>query len=146
MTEHEHPLQLGDIRFAQIFLNSGVAMMILQQDGKVAFSTDAAARIFGLEPAQITGRDIEGLLPDTPISSLLGLVESPAKDGSVRSIMGRHISGRSITLSLHITLSNDDENQQIVSVVFRDISDELEIEKKLLADLHLSESSLQGAG
>ncbi|MCF3595943.1 PAS domain S-box protein [Rhodobacteraceae bacterium LMO-12] len=144
MTEHEHPLQLGDIRFAQIFLNSGIAMMILQQDGKVAFSTGAAARIFGLEPAQIAGRDIEGLLPDTPISSLLALVESPAKDGSIRSIMGRHISGRSITLSLHITLSSDDENQKIVSVVFRDISDELEVEKKLLEDLHLSENLLRG--
>ncbi len=145
MTKQDDHHQLGDIRFAQVFLGSGVAMMIIQQNGKVVFSTVAAARIFGLEATQISGWDIEDLLPETTVTSLLTIVEPPTNDATVRGIIGRHVSGRSITLSIHSTQSRDDKNQKIITLVLRDISGELQIERILLEDLRLSDSAVVGA-
>ncbi|CAN0598513.1 unnamed protein product, partial [Laminaria digitata] len=118
-----------------MFLNSGVAMVVVAQDGKVAFSTKAAAQIFGLEMTQITGCHIESLLPEAHLASWLALEASPTKDYLVQSTIGRHASGLAITLSIQVTSSQDTKNQQYFSVILRDISNELNIEQKTLDDM-----------
>lgn len=132
-------------QFSEILLNSGIAMMVIQNDGEIAFSTEAAAHIFGAKPDEIAGQPIEHLLPQTPIDKLIFLIDRHSTDATIRGISGKHFSGKSITLSVHVTHSNDSNGQKILSVIFHDISNEIEAERKFLEELRLSDSAVRGA-
>lgn len=142
VNEPMQPLHLGDIRFAQVFLKSGISVLAIGQNRKVAFGTDAAAQIFGLDTKQIIDCQIDFLFPETDLTEL----SSPGTtEATEHFVIGRHSSGKAIPLTVIVTQSVDDKNQPLFSVFLRNRADKVEIEQKTFDDLRLSGAAAKGA-
>ncbi len=57
----EFPLQLGHAR--ALFAASAEAMLIVGEDGRIVYANGVAASLFGFAPEELTGREVDDLVP-----------------------------------------------------------------------------------
>jgi PAS domain S-box-containing protein len=125
------------------------ALLIVGRDGSIAFANQHAERLFGYEPGQLVGVEIEALLPERYRQRHVELRAKFSVDPSVRPMgFGRELFARSRDgreFPVEIGIGPADQEECSVAVV-RDISEQTLTRQKLeraMAELARSKDRLQ---
>ena len=125
------------------------ALLIAGRDGSIVFANQHAERLFGYEPGQLVGVEIEALLPERYRQRHVELRAEFSVDPSVRPMgFGREMFARSSDgheFPVEIGIGPADQEECSVAVV-RDISEQVLTRQKLeraMAELARSKDRLQ---
>jgi PAS domain S-box-containing protein len=125
---------LVQARLASIVESSNDAIVGKSIQGVISSWNPAAERLFGWTSAEMIGNTISQLLPDNKKeedSAILSRILSGEKVGEFETVRLCK-DGRAIDVALTCSLMLDEQGQAIgVSVIYRDISQRKEVEKRL---------------
>jgi PAS domain S-box-containing protein len=137
---------MDDTPIIHAFKHMQVPLMIVGPDGAILHCNRATARLFGYGDGDLMGRPVFDVLPITSVAELNAFIESPHIDAMVKGIIGRHQSGDPVPLAIHMTAWNDAERGLQHALVLRDITEEMELDRRSKDELKRANNAIRGAG
>lgn len=140
---HELAEQIEENR--SIIQTPSANIVTLDLEGKILFCNDSAARLFGGETGEITGR---------PLCAILGqetaelVAENAARPGQVllqREVEMRNFAGADLVLDVQISSWQTPSGDRRYTVLLTDISEQRRAEGELRAARHRLDVALSGA-
>lgn len=123
-------------KFAAVFQNASLGILLINKSGNIELANDFSLAIFGYSKEEIIGHKLEMLIPERFRSNHVKERKHFATDPSTRPMgMGRDLFGLKkdgSEIPLEISLSSYSEEGNIFSIAFiSDISARKEVEEKL---------------
>lgn len=109
-------------RYRVIAQTASDGILTTDDAGRVQFANSAAAAIFGISRAQLTGRDFDGLAPGYLNHCLSGIGDGHSPLNRIE-LTGKHQSGRNIPLEISLSEFLQGTRNHRLTVVVRDVTE-----------------------
>ena len=122
MNQSERGIVLDDFANA-LFAGSLVALIVVDNDGRIVLANPAAAELFGYSSKELTGLGIEELIPEKQRNHHAKLrkdfqaAPEPRQMGAGRILHGRHQSGSQIPVEVGLTPISFDGQQWTMATI-----------------------------
>lgn len=122
-----------------------IAVIVLDCNGFVLLSNPAACTLLGHQPDDLTGKHVSTMLPGCDSAALDAWIVPPATSVTIPEIEGVHRDGTHMDFRLHITAWQDPQAHARHTLILRDISRELRLERARNAELLRARNGIRGA-
>ena len=137
--EAEEELRESNERFRLLSSSALDAIIMMNDDGKISFWNEAAARMFGYEANEIIGKDLHGTIApkkyrDKFASAFVGYKDSGCGEaiGKTIELEGLRRDGSAFPISLSLSVMKEKE-RWLAFGILRDITEQKQHEKELRA-------------
>jgi two-component system, NtrC family, sensor kinase len=138
----------GEELYRSIASSARVAIVVMDDSGRIIFWNPAAREVFGYGESEVLGRDAYALLVPEPCQQVyaetlerLRRIGAGSSTGETIELCGRRKNGVEFPIELSMSIMGEGNGRHVIAVV-RDITDRTKVEKELASHQEMLEEEV----